>query len=394
MKRSSAANDCRNLYIDLLKRILTNTIYGDRNISPGAVTDDYSIELRETGRDWPAVAHTMIGLKRLQNLQDCAEQVLIDKVPGDFIETGVWRGGAAIFMRGFLKAHGDSRRTVWVADSFEGLPLPDPDTYPADADDPHSTYVELAVPLEEVTENFRRYGLLDDQVRFVKGWFRDTLPPLSRQQFALIRLDGDMYESTIVALQSLYPALSRGGFVIVDDYGAIEGCRRAIDDYRDAHGIFEPMLEADWTGVYWRKGVGADAVAKLPGRPCGTLDVIDFVGAQYSNANNRRTVIPRGLDASVHGWAADILRDRPANRVLLQIDESPVKRAAYGTPRPDVAEALQRPALEPTGFSGTISTSGLSLGKHVVKAIAIGADGSRLPLAREQLDFIVEERVE
>jgi O-methyltransferase len=128
---------CRSLYLDLLKRSLSNTIYGDANISPGAASSNYSFELREAGRDWPAVAHTMIGIKRLDNLQDCVERVLSAKIPGDLIETGVWRGGASILMRGVLKAYQNSERAVWVADSFEGLPKPDPDRYPADAGDKH-----------------------------------------------------------------------------------------------------------------------------------------------------------------------------------------------------------------------------------------------------------------
>ena len=118
----------------------------------------------------------MIGMKRLDNLQHCVEDTLARQVPGDLIETGVWRGGASIFMRGILRAHGVSDRTVWVADSFQGLPPPNPDAYPADAGDPLHTFDYLAVSLEDVKSHFERYGLLDDQVRFLKGWFRDTLP--------------------------------------------------------------------------------------------------------------------------------------------------------------------------------------------------------------------------
>ncbi len=91
--------------------------------------------VRAVGRDWPARADSMIGLRRMDNIQDCIETVIRDDVPGDLIETGVWRGGATIFMRGVLKAYEDTTRTVWVADSFEGLPPPDPARYPADAGD-------------------------------------------------------------------------------------------------------------------------------------------------------------------------------------------------------------------------------------------------------------------
>jgi O-methyltransferase len=245
------STECRALYLDLLKHCLTNTIYGDPSIGPGAAS--YSPEMRQAGRDWPAVAHTMIGMQRLNNLQNCVERVLTENIAGDLIETGVWRGGASILMRGILKAYQDEERVVWVADSFEGLPRPDPKNYPADAGDQHYRYPALAVSQEEVEENFRCYGLLDAQVRFVKGWFRDTLPSLPASQFALIRLDGDMYEATMQALESLYPKLVPGGFALIDDYGAVASCKQAVDDFRRANAIVDPMHEADWTGTYWVK---------------------------------------------------------------------------------------------------------------------------------------------
>jgi O-methyltransferase len=195
----------------------------------------------------------MIGIKRLDALHYCVKDVLERGVPGDFIETGVWRGGAAIFMRGALKAHGVTDRVVWAADSFAGLPPPDQAKYPQDADYKFNEYKELEVSLEEVQNNFRRYGLLDDQVRFLKGWFRDTLPTAPVRRLAILRLDGDLYESTIDALTHLYPKLQRGGYAIIDDYGDIPVCKQAFDDYRAAHRITEDIVPIDWTGVLWRK---------------------------------------------------------------------------------------------------------------------------------------------
>jgi O-methyltransferase len=195
----------------------------------------------------------MVGLKRLDNVQRCVEEVLRDGVPGDLIETGVWRGGTAIFMRAILAAHGDRVRRVWAADSFQGLPPPDPERYPSDAGDTFHTYPQLAISLEQVKENFRRYGLLDERVEFLVGWFKDTLPGSRTGPLAVARLDGDMYESTMDALVSLYPRLSPGGWLIVDDYGAVPACRQAVDDYRAGKGIREPLEEVDWTCVCWRR---------------------------------------------------------------------------------------------------------------------------------------------
>ncbi len=266
-------SDAGILYLDLMKRCVTNLIYGESEFTPLAnrgwvrnlilkwcaahglhiVRKRYDPQNREQGLDWPPTAHTMIGLKRLDNLQYCVEDVLSRGVGGDLIETGVWRGGAVIFMRAILKAHAVTDRIVWVADSFQGLPPPDPYQFPLDAGDRHYTHKELAVSMEEVKANFARYGLLDDQVRFLKGWFRDTLPSAPIRHLAVLRLDGDMYESTMEALVNLYPRLSVGGYAIVDDYGNIPGCRRAVEDYRWTHGVTEEIVPIDWGGVFWRK---------------------------------------------------------------------------------------------------------------------------------------------
>ena len=207
----------------------------------------------QEGREWPLVGESMIGLKRLDNLHLALETVVRRGISGDLIEAGVWRGGATIFMRGFLAAYGLRDRQVVVADSFQGLPPPDEERYPADAGDRHHSVQALAVGLASVRANFQRYGLLDEQVEFLPGWFSDTLGRLEHRQWALIRLDGDMYGSTMEALSALYPNLSPGGFAIIDDYGAIPGAKRAVDDFRAAHGITSPLREIDWTGVFWRK---------------------------------------------------------------------------------------------------------------------------------------------
>ena len=201
----------------------------------------------------PSDAETMIGLTRLDNLQYCIVDVLKRDIPGDLIETGAWRGGATILMRAVLEALGDTHRTVWVADSFEGLPKPDAAAYPADVGDIHWTLDHLSVSLDEVKENFERYGLLDDRVCFLKGWFKDTLPAAPIEKLAILRVDADMYGSTMEALRSLYSKLSVGGYVIVDDYGAVPGCRKAVEDFRAENGIAEEIKEIDWTGVYWQK---------------------------------------------------------------------------------------------------------------------------------------------
>lgn len=194
----------------------------------------------------------MIGLRRLDNLQFCVETVIREGVEGDLIETGVWRGGACIFMRAILAAYGIEDRKVYVADSFEGLPKPDVEKFPADKGDRLYIHRFLAVSQHEVENNFKRYGLLDGQVVFLKGWFKDTLPHAQIENLGILRLDGDMYSSTMDALTNLYPRLSKSGFCIIDDY-ALPRCKRAVDDFRAQNGIHTEMKIVDWTGRYWRK---------------------------------------------------------------------------------------------------------------------------------------------
>jgi hypothetical protein len=154
-------------------------------------------------------------------------------------------------MKGILEAYGDKERRVFVADSFCGLPPPNPGDFPADAGDQHHTFTELQVTRQEVEENFRRYQLLDDRVVFLEGWFKDTLPSAPISKLGVLRLDGDMYESTIEALEALYPKVSAGGFVIIDDYN-LQPCAQAVTDYRQRHSIKSPILPIDQMGVWWR----------------------------------------------------------------------------------------------------------------------------------------------
>jgi O-methyltransferase len=270
---ASALSPEGRLYLDLLKRCLTRELFPDayRTLSPYSrplaqlvrwgqrllakrklvLMVKTPSDARAEGRDWPADAETMIGRRRLDNLESCIVEALDDGVPGDLLEAGIWRGGACIFMRAALEACGDTERTVWAADSFQGLPCPDLERFPADRAY-QSLDLDIAVPLAAVKANFERYGLLDGRVRFLVGWFSDTLATAPVERLAVLRLDGDMYQSTTEVLEALYPKLSTGGYLIVDDY-ALPSCKAAVDDYRAKHEIVDPIESIDWTGVYWRK---------------------------------------------------------------------------------------------------------------------------------------------
>lgn len=216
------------------------------------VLRDMEQEKKYPGSTWPSCAHTMVSMQRLDNIQQLVSTVIEENISGDFIETGVWRGGSCIFMKAILTASHDSSRRVFVADSFAGLPEPNASQYPSDTGDKHYVHDFLAVSKETVEENFRKYGLLDERVIFLKGWFKDTLPVAPIKSLSLMRLDGDMYESTMDALNNLYHKLSPGGFCIIDDY-ALPGCKKAVDDFRSREKISTPLVEIDHSGRYWRK---------------------------------------------------------------------------------------------------------------------------------------------
>jgi len=273
-----ARDDVREIYLDLLKNSLTRYIFDDGYLplhlrTHGKVKgvlyksiekilnpfnlelvkhNQFDPELRSVGKDWPATAETMIGLTRLDNIQYCMEEVLKKNIKGDFIETGAWRGGATIFMRGILRAYSVKNRKVWVADSFKGLPQTSSESHNQDIEDRLWAYPQLSISLREVKRNFSKYDLLDNQVKFLEGWFKDTLPVAPIKNLALIRLDGDMYESTMDSLNVLYPKLSIGGYIIVDDY-CLPQCREAIKDFRSKMKIKSKIRRIDWSSIYWQR---------------------------------------------------------------------------------------------------------------------------------------------
>ena len=258
------------LYLDLLEKCLTRTIFGapyhlvaPRRGTPAGmlfravqrllpfdleIVRRVTVEARDGGDIWPTDAETMIGLPRLRNLRDCVVSVIEDSVSGDLLEAGVWRGGSTIYMRAILRALAVRDRAVWVVDSFRGLP---PSSHPLDTID-FSGWSQLAVSADDVRENFRRYDLLDDQVRFVEGFFADSLPSAPIDRLAILRIDADMYASTMDVLVPLYDKLSPGGFVIIDEYFSVEPCRRAVDEFRGARGIAEPIQRVHTAG-FWRR---------------------------------------------------------------------------------------------------------------------------------------------
>jgi O-methyltransferase len=259
-------------YLDLMERVLTGVIIEDppvlteehrrffrfiaKSITAHSDPDDaemgrYQFSWREKGWDTPSQAFTMIGLKRLRNFRNLIVRAIEDGVAGDILEAGVWRGGASILARAVLRAAADTSRRVFLADSFQGLPPPNA-AFPQDADSTLHQHRELAVSLESVQANFAKFDLLDERVVFLKGWFRDTMPSAPVTRLAVLRLDGDLYESTIDPLTHLFDRIPPGGWVIVDDY-FIPACKAAVSDFLGPRGLTPEILPIDGMGVYFQK---------------------------------------------------------------------------------------------------------------------------------------------
>jgi hypothetical protein len=275
------AGELRTAYLELLKLSLCDlvgaatrqvTTTGDGRAFSRELTGD-QIKWRAEGKDWPQNALTMVGLRRLDDLQKCVESVVAHRVEGDLIEAGSWRGGASLLMRATLDALGAGGRTVWVADSFQGFPLPEAegDSEDRDFDREMSAREHLAAPLDEVKGYFARFGC-EYGVRFLPGFFEETLPGLRGQCWSVIRLDGDTYKATRLALEVLYPGLSAGGYVTIDDYTPyVPMCRRAVDDFRREHGITEPIEQIDFSGARWRRESRPKAPTRVASEPSAVL---------------------------------------------------------------------------------------------------------------------------
>jgi cephalosporin hydroxylase len=187
------------------------------------------------------LAYAGFGRARLEHLDACLQLVRDEAVEGDLVDSETGRGGAAIYMRGFLEAHELPGPRVWVADRFAGGSSTLPDTssrFPPD--------------LDTVREAFARFDLLDDRVVFLQGTPSGALAQASIAEVALLRVGSNDSEELRAVLEALYDRVAPGGFVVVDAYGAAD-CRATVDSFRSSQGIVDPLQRIDWSGAAWRK---------------------------------------------------------------------------------------------------------------------------------------------
>ncbi len=198
---------------------------------------------------WPVEADSMVGVFRLVNIYTCLRDVIENKIEGDFVETGVWKGGSCVMANAVIQEYGENRR-VHVFDSFEGLPIP---YMMQDNGDNHHTISCLAISEERVKETFLSYDLLTDNVVFRKGWFKDTMQKTEDiEKISILRLDGDMYSSTIEVLEGLYDKVQIGGYIIIDDW-TLKNAKQAVNDFLNKRELIPTIVDIDNVSCYWKK---------------------------------------------------------------------------------------------------------------------------------------------
>jgi O-methyltransferase len=245
-----SVNSIRAAYLDLLKRSITNyhQLGEEASFEKFRIVSHYDVQHGQWKIGRRARPLTLLTKSQLDLVEKAVLMVEEQGVHGDFIEAGVWRGGVIILMRALLDAYEIKDRKVFAADSFAGIPK-----NVRVRDDPVDQWSDRWVaPLGEVRQNIARFGLLDDRIRFVPGFFSVSLKSLAGERFALVRLDSDSYESVEISLEHLYPLVPKGGIVIIDDWHLV-GCRQAVETYRSKHGIDDTIVTHDGN-AYWMKG--------------------------------------------------------------------------------------------------------------------------------------------
>lgn len=236
-------------YVDLVKRAITNFLYlgGSQEQDAFRCVTHYDLEQSEWKIDPLSRPATLLTKAQLDLVEQAVMAVHRQGIAGDFMEAGIWRGGVIILMRALIRAHAMAGRQVIAADSFTGIPK-----NTRAVNDPVDQWKDRWIaPLDEVRETISRFGLLDDRVEFLVGFFEESLKSMQGRRLAVVRLDSDSYDSVETSLEYLYPLVSQGGYVIIDDWH-LPGCRLAVTDYRTQLGIRDTIHE--WDGnAYWVK---------------------------------------------------------------------------------------------------------------------------------------------
>jgi len=211
-------------------------------------------------------AYTMTSDQRVAALCDAVRYVVTNRISGDIVECGVWKGGSMMAVARTLLELGDRARELHLFDTFEGMTAPTgedvaltgesaADLMAASTDREDAESVWCRAPLDVVKQAMAGVGYDKSKIHYIKGRVEDTIPAAAPQCIALLRLDTDWYESTRHEMIHLFPRLSVGGVLILDDYGHWLGARRAVDEYLKEHNVPLFLQKIDYSGRYavkWR----------------------------------------------------------------------------------------------------------------------------------------------
>jgi O-methyltransferase len=239
------------LIAELIQRLLRPTGYKlTRNIPPDFSSDDTAIVDR-------VAPYTLTSPERLFACVRAVEYLVANRIPGDVVECGVWKGGSMMAIALTLLRLRADPRELYLFDTFEGMAPPtegDVDFRGSDAasqlaqDTERKGGVWACAPLDETRRAVLSTGYEPARIHFVKGKVEETLPAAAPAQIGLLRLDTDWYESTRHELVHLFPRLVKGGVIIIDDYGHWQGAKKATDEYLAEHGIALLLNRIDYTG--------------------------------------------------------------------------------------------------------------------------------------------------
>lgn len=206
--------------------------------------------------------YTMASSRRLANVYQLSKLVETHKLEGAFVECGVWKGGCIAVMA-YVAKKVNSNRKIWLFDSFEGLPEPNKKDgakaleYAQGRSSGKLEPINQCVgPLDDVKEIFFSILKIDENnIVIRKGWFQDTLPIAKNEigPIAILRVDGDWYESTKCCLENLYDNVISNGYVIIDDYSHWEGCKKAVEEFFEDRNIKVKLNKIDYTGRFFQK---------------------------------------------------------------------------------------------------------------------------------------------
>lgn len=194
--------------------------------------------------------YSMCESKDIDQIKILLENIIRNNIPGCIVETGIWKGGMAMWMKAILMHH-NNNRNIYLYDIFGKFPPPS---------NPKDNYIhsitdvlfEHAPTVTDVQHNFQKFGLFDSDIKFIIGDIINTVPQNQLDQIALLHCDSDYYESTKVVLENFYWKISKGGYIIIDDYNnEYLACKQAVDEFRTKYNIYTPIIKISEGSVYW-----------------------------------------------------------------------------------------------------------------------------------------------